>query len=211
MSMPDPSLKPRKSPVQARSAATVDALHTATIQVLTREGLVRCTTSRVAMRAGISVGSLYQYYPNRDALLAAVLEKHLNGVLAVVEQTCRAHRGKPVAEFIPALVSDFLNVKLRDPLESRALYAIAGERGGARLVTRIQNAIATALTDTLTSAPDVRTGDARITAVMMLTALAGPVRLVLEGASPPGFEENLETELVRLLSAYVQADSIASK
>jgi AcrR family transcriptional regulator len=211
MSMPDPSLKPRKLPVQARSTATVDALHTATIQVLTREGLLRCTTSRVAMRAGISVGSLYQYYPNRDALLAAVLEKHLNEVLAVVEQTCRAHHGKSVAEFIPALVSDFLNVKLRNPLESRALYAIAGERGGARLVTRIQNAIATALTDTLTSAPDVRAGDARIIALMMLTALAGPVRVVLEGSSPPGFEENLEIELVRLLSAYVQAGSITSK
>ena len=80
------ALKPRKTPVQARSAATIDALHIAAVQVLTREGLSRCTTTRIAARAGISVGSLYQYYPNRDALLAAVLERHLDGVAGAVDR-----------------------------------------------------------------------------------------------------------------------------
>jgi AcrR family transcriptional regulator len=75
-----PALEARKSPVQARSAATVAALHSAAIQVLTRDGLSRCTTTRIAERAGISVGSIYQYYPNRDALLAAALEGHLERV-----------------------------------------------------------------------------------------------------------------------------------
>ena len=51
------ALKPRKSPVQARSTATIDALHIAAVQVLTREGLSGCTTTRVAARAGISVGN----------------------------------------------------------------------------------------------------------------------------------------------------------
>ena len=88
-------LKPRKSPVQARSAATIDALHTAVIQVLIREGLSRCTTTRIAERAGMSVGSVYQYYPNRDALLAAVLERHLGGIAEAMEQVCLDCRGRP--------------------------------------------------------------------------------------------------------------------
>src|ERR1700753_85878 len=92
------ALRPRKSPVQARSAATIDALHVAAIQVLTRDGLSRCTTTRVAARAGVSVGRLYQYYPNRDALLAAVLEQHLDEVAGAVEGACRAHHGKPVSD-----------------------------------------------------------------------------------------------------------------
>ena len=56
------SLTPRKAPVQARSAATIEALHIAAIQVLTREGLSRCTTTRIAERAGMSVGMAAAYF-----------------------------------------------------------------------------------------------------------------------------------------------------
>src|SRR5215471_3405656 len=127
------TLKPRKSPVQARSAATIDALHVAAIQVLTREGLSRCTTTRIAERAGMSVGSLYQYYPNRDALLAAVLEQHLEGVAAAIEGASSAFRGKPIDAMAVGLVSAFLAAKLRDPQESKALYAVSADRGGPLL------------------------------------------------------------------------------
>src|SRR5476649_1584223 len=96
MSTVKATLKPRKSAVQARSVATVEALHTATLQVLTQQGLIRCTTTRVAKRAGMSVGSLYQYYPNRDALLATVLEQHLNTVATAVETACQQCRGQSV-------------------------------------------------------------------------------------------------------------------
>jgi AcrR family transcriptional regulator len=143
------ALRPRKSPVQARSTATIDALHIAAIQVLTREGLSRCTTTRVAARAGISVGSLYQYYPNRDALLAAVLERHLDGVAGAVDRACREHHGKPVSEMASGLIAAFLAVKLRNPKESKALYAVSGERGGAALAARIHARMVAAITATM--------------------------------------------------------------
>jgi AcrR family transcriptional regulator len=147
------ALRPRKSPVQARSAATIDALHVAAIQVLTRDGLSRCTTTRVAARAGISVGSLYQYYPNRDALLAAVLEQHLDEVAGAVEGACRAHQGKPVSDMASGLIAAFLAIKLRNPKESKALYAVAGERGGAALAGRMHGRMVAAITAMLESAP----------------------------------------------------------
>src|ERR1700751_5624182 len=92
------TLKQRKSPLQASSAATVETLHAEAIQVCVREGLSRCTTPRSAERAGISVGSLYQYYPNRDALLAAVLEQHLDSIAGAVDRACREYRDKPIFE-----------------------------------------------------------------------------------------------------------------
>src|SRR4051794_24665457 len=58
------ALEPRKSPVQARSNASVDAILEATVQVLLQVGKERLTTTRVAARAGVSVGTLYQYFPN---------------------------------------------------------------------------------------------------------------------------------------------------
>ena len=71
------SLRPRKQPVQARSATTVLAIFEASIQVLLSVGYRKLTTSRVAERAGVSVGTLYQYFPNRQALIRAVLERYL--------------------------------------------------------------------------------------------------------------------------------------
>ena len=73
-------LEPRKSPVQARSAASVDAILEATIQVLLNVGKERLTMTRVALRAGVSVGTLYQYFPNKSALLQAALKRRLTEV-----------------------------------------------------------------------------------------------------------------------------------
>lgn len=204
MSAVAPGLKPRKSPVQARSAAAVEALRVAAIQVLTQEGLSRCTTTRIAERAGVSVGSLYQYFPNRDALLAAVLEKHLDGVAGVVDHACHAHRGKPVSQMAAALVTAFLAAKLRDPEESKALYAIAGERGGAELVARMRIRIVAAITAMLASAPDAHFDDPAMTGAVAFSALAGTVRTLLEGQAPGGFEARLEGQLILLMTAYVE-------
>src|SRR5277367_1998039 len=108
-------LEPRKSPVQARSAASVDAILEATIQVLLNVGKERLTTTRVALRAGVSVGTLYQYFPNKSALLQAVLKRHLDEVAAVVEQVCREQKGNSLQQMARVLITAFLSVKMRDP------------------------------------------------------------------------------------------------
>src|SRR6516164_10394325 len=82
-------LEPRKSPVQARSAASVDAILEATIQVLLSVGKERLTTTRVARRAGVSVGTLYQYFPNKSSLLQGALKRHLDEVKEAVDRVCR--------------------------------------------------------------------------------------------------------------------------
>ena len=80
--------KPRKWPVQARSEATVSALFEASIQVLLAAGYRKLTTTRVAERAGVSVGTLYQYFPNRQALIICVIERYLEDIVSA-NQTLR--------------------------------------------------------------------------------------------------------------------------
>src|SRR3546814_9174202 len=69
-----PDTNPRKLPRQERSKATVEAILIAATQVLIEDGYERATTARVAERAGVSVGSLYQYFPNKEALVGTLVE-----------------------------------------------------------------------------------------------------------------------------------------
>src|SRR5690348_17236365 len=90
------ALNARKAPQQARSAATIEAIFEATIQVLLDEGAARLTTTRVAERAGVSVGTMYQYFPHKQSLLHAVLARHLEEVTLTVEAACHRASGRPL-------------------------------------------------------------------------------------------------------------------
>ena len=72
--------KPRRNPKQARAQATVDAILAATFQLLEAEGAAKLTTNRIAERAGVSIGTLYQYFEDRDDILAAMGERQAEAV-----------------------------------------------------------------------------------------------------------------------------------
>src|SRR6478752_505802 len=80
-----PLTKPRKNASQERSRATVDALVEATARILIREGFDKASTNRIAAVAGVSVGSLYQYFPGKEALVAAVIDRHNRQVMQAVQ------------------------------------------------------------------------------------------------------------------------------
>src|SRR5246127_2557699 len=67
---------PRKMPKQQRSKETVDVILTATARILVKDGFDRASTNRIADAAGVSIGSLYQYFPSKEALVAALVEQH---------------------------------------------------------------------------------------------------------------------------------------
>jgi AcrR family transcriptional regulator len=76
---------PRKRPRQARAQATVSAILEGTIQVLEREGPDAVTTTRVAEVAGVSVGTLYQYFSDRDAIFEALQDREFKRALALMQ------------------------------------------------------------------------------------------------------------------------------
>jgi AcrR family transcriptional regulator len=82
---PAPRISSRRKPKQARSAELVNAILQAAIQVLAREGAQRFTTTRVAERAGVSVGSVYQYFPNKAAILFRLQSEEWQQTSALLE------------------------------------------------------------------------------------------------------------------------------
>ncbi|TWC31096.1 TetR family transcriptional regulator [Pseudomonas sp. SJZ079] len=203
MQPPTASLKPRKTPIQARSQETLEVIHQAAIQVLMAEGLARCNTTRVAARAGVSVGSLYQYYPNRAALLAAVLAQHLEHVARAVECCCLALREKPLVEMAQALANAFLDAKMECPDVSKALYAVAEEHGGAALVGMAKQRMHGAVAKMLSSACDARFEKVETVALLLMAALAGPVRALLEHEIPVESIDEVRRHLLCIARAYL--------
>lgn len=98
------STTPRKLPQQDRSHMTVEAILEATTHLLTEEGYSKTNTNRIAERAGISIGSLYQYFPNKESLMAALMEQHSNEIAELVESKLQHLFDAPLETTIPEVV-----------------------------------------------------------------------------------------------------------
>ncbi len=116
-----PALKPRKSGTQARSRETVKALVEATARVLVREGFHAANTNRIAEEAGVSVGSLYQYFPSKEALVVAVIERHKDEMMAVLHSTLTAASSMPLEGASRALVRMMIETHRVNPQLHRVL------------------------------------------------------------------------------------------
>jgi AcrR family transcriptional regulator len=117
----------RKAPKQARSRATVEFILQAAARVLGRQGWARFNTNQVADAAGVSVGSLYQYFPNKHALIDAILRRHLDEVLRVLRAVeDGANEPSKSAE---ALVSGMIAAHGIDPALHRVLLDEMPSRG----------------------------------------------------------------------------------
>lgn len=112
-----------KSPKQARAKATVDALVGATGQVFERRGFRKTTTALVAERAGVSVGSLYQYFPDKEALIRAFFDRRIQEDVELMQRVAlRAADLRPV-QLLRVVTEEMIALYRRD----RALYASVAE------------------------------------------------------------------------------------
>ena len=200
-------LEPRKSPVQARSAASVDAILEATIQVLLSIGKERLTTTRVASRAGVSVGTLYQYFPNKTALVKAALKRHLETVTGAVEQVCREQKGKTLEQMATALITAFFEAKMRDPKASMALYSVSSDVDGVKIAQRTGVRVHKAIVEMLETAREPLTKDVQLVASMMEGAMAGVSRRWLESDAPEKNFDSFRQELVSFVGVYLKSCS----
>lgn len=201
-------LEPRKTPVQARSAASVTAILQATVQVLLDVGKERLTTTRVAGRAGVSVGTLYQYFPNKSALLQAVVRQHLDSITDAVEAVCREQRGKPLSEMATALITTFLEAKMRSAKTSVALYMVSDDVDGAKIVQQTGTRTNKAIVEMLKSAREGLATDPRVVASMLQGAMAGVSRRLLESGAAEKEIDAVRQELVVLACAYLEASAL---
>ncbi len=204
---PPQALQPRKTPIQARSEATVDAIFKATIQVLLAEGAPRLTTTRVAERAGVSVGTMYQYFPHKQALLYAVVQQHLTEFVEEFEAACLKHRNESIAAIAEGMVNAFLAIKIRQPDVTRALYKIASDLDTDELRIGTSRRLQDACSGLLASAADAEFSDLPDISFTLLTAMNGTTRSVFEFGAQPRMVKVLHIQLLTLCRGYLQASA----
>ena len=202
--MPRIELRQRKSPRQQRSADTVEALLTAAARVLERESLAGFNTNRVAEVAGVSVGSLYQYFPNKSALIAALIDRQQSALAERIEACVAAQHGGSLRQALQALAEIGIEQQYGRPLRAAALdHEELRLPLGARLresEQRIGAAVATLLqrhaSELATPLQPADVHDAIVIAKALIEADA------MAGRAP---SSDLRDRVVRALLGYLQA------
>lgn len=199
-------VSPRKSPRQARSKVTVDAIVEATTQVLLTDGYDRFTTARAAERAGVSIGTLYQYFPNKAALAAAVIDRSCEDFLIAFENAVAHHA--TLDETIRALVDFAVQAQHSPPDLHRIVNELAPRLGVTERTEMVSRATIGAIESLLRKhadevAPEIDIPIAATIIETMLEALAH--RIVL--AEPANIDTDaLARETVRMIARYLTTD-----
>ncbi|WP_375402755.1 TetR/AcrR family transcriptional regulator [uncultured Sphingomonas sp.] len=198
-------LNPRKTPRQARATATVNAMFEATVQVLVTDGPHRLTTTRVAERAGVSVGTMYQYFPHKQALFYALNERYLDMLAEKVELACQANHGTAIGRMVEALVATYWDAKMESPEVTRALYRSVVEIDNEALIEVFARRVDAAAATMLASASDASFADLATVNLTLLTTIFGTVRNVFERNLSVAEERAVQGQLMAMCNAYLGA------
>lgn len=104
----EPDLEPRKWPQQERSRATFDAILEGCARVLKSEGLASATTNRIAREAGVGIGSLYEFFPGRDAILAVLCHRRLDALGKRAEAALESVNHRSPDEAVRIILSEIV-------------------------------------------------------------------------------------------------------
>lgn len=192
----------RKKPSQKRALATLQAIREAALQVLEQGGLEKFRTTRVAQRAGVSVGSLYQYYRNREELLEALVRAELADTFLVIERHLTdAPRDERARAIVRALIGAFSQVAGRQPvLLDLLLSSDRQAQVGAQVLTFLRQ---------LSGQIEDKAQLSSEATFVLTRAVLGVVRSILLERTELA-SSKLEDQLVLLIRSYAvaaQADS----
>jgi AcrR family transcriptional regulator len=203
-----PATKPRKNASQNRSRATVDALVEATARILVREGFDKASTNRIAEVAGVSVGSLYQYFPGKEALVAAVIDRHNQDIMQVVHRALAEVAAQPVATAVRRLVAVAIEAHRIDPRLHRVLAEQIPRTGRLANIEAFNHDIPSLFRAYLESHRDeIRAIDLGLAAFMCVTSIEALAHTAVLHRSEKLSDEMVGTlveEATRLVVGYLE-------
>jgi AcrR family transcriptional regulator len=206
---------PRKMASQRRSRATVQALVEATARILIKEGFARASTNKIAATAGVSIGSLYQYFPSKEALVAAVIERHAQELSQVASDTFLRVASRPIEIAVRELVAAGINAHRVDPKLHRVLDEEVPRTGRLENVDAVLRSASTLLRSYLEAhRSEIDVADLDLAAFILVTTVEALTHAavlhrpdVLTDEKAGGFID----EVTQLLLRYLRTPSPSAK
>lgn len=180
--MPSPARKkrppPRRRPIQGRAQHTVEAILKAAAQILERHGAEAATTNAIAERAGVSIGSLYQYFADREALIDELVRRHVAAMQTVLGDALAGIRTRPLPEAIAQLVAAIVAAHRVSPRLHQALHQSTAHRAHAA-IDRFEAGLELLVAAALREQTELRIAAPDLLASALVQALGGLVRTTL--------------------------------
>lgn len=198
-----PRSSKRRRPQQLRARQTVEAVLGAVIRILKREGFDAITTNRIAEVAGVSIGSVYQYFPDKRSIFVALHSRHVSDIDRMVETTLVEHAASPPDQLVRAIVEAMVDAHASDPELHELLMSEVPHRGdGTRdFAVRLHGAFRLAIQSGWRERKDARGLD---TVVFMVTKMVEALSHAAVLERPPSVSlGDAKEETVRAVLAYL--------
>lgn len=198
----------RKTPLQARARHTIDAIFQATAQIVEEDGALHLTTNKIASKAGFSIGTLYQYFPDKEAILLTMIDRERRRVLGqlhtLLEHAVAAQR--PVADVVRDMIHLLVESFGSGPRHRRAMIRVAWRMDQFESVTQALREAAEANAIALEKLRDASMRPPTPAMMFVATrAVMGAIRSASLENSPLLGTPEFEDELVRLVMALVHS------
>jgi AcrR family transcriptional regulator len=195
--------EPRKSPNQARAKATVAAILDATARILANDGFEAVNTNRVAEVAGVSVGSLYQYFPNKGSLVGAVAVRHTETMAAIIASGVRTAADDDLPELLRALIRSTMQAHAANPKLRRAIIEELPRIGRPARMAELKRGIHQSVVALLTAHRSrIKVNDIPMAAFVIINTVEHLTYLAQTGQGVRDLAR-LERELNDLILAYL--------
>jgi AcrR family transcriptional regulator len=140
---------PKKHPRQARSRATVAYILQAAAQILSQDGEYGLSTNRIAKKAGVAVASLYQYFPNKEAIVNALFERELSEEREEFAARAASLRGASLRDAVRTGVRSTIGVHARKPRLVASILQSLPLLGGAEALARARQQVVDLVVETM--------------------------------------------------------------
>jgi AcrR family transcriptional regulator len=199
------SVSPRKQPNQDRAKETVETIFQATAHILEKEGFEKTSTNKIAEKAGISIGSLYQYFPSKESILGKMIDTFIEKEIRMLEKTLLADKPQNLEETIESIVEAVIESKRKQTrftkLFAQKFLSLAKEDSMKKMDTHVLNLFRTHIEK---FKDEIRTENLDLNLyILYQTVRIVPVAMIFDNAFSLS-DKNLKKELVYLCYNFLK-------